>query len=287
VEFQHYKDGDYEALCGFLAELNREDRLHINWNWARLEWMYGHPDFDLASMESIGLWWETGRIVAAAIYDMYFGEAFCGVLPGYETLYPAVLDYADRELRDENGLGVAACDDSPGEIAALKAAGFAPSQQTETLMRIGLDRLFAPKLPAGLSLAEIGPEADPVALEWLFWQGFDHGTDRAVFEAAERSSFRPRPHFDRRLSLAAVTPAGEPVSYCCLWYRPGTEYAYVEPVCTIPAWRGKGAARALLYEAMNRARSFGAREAWVISDQAFYERLGFEKTLRYTFYWKP
>ena len=31
---------------------------------------------------------------------------------------------------------------------------------------------------------------------------------------------------------------GEYVSYCCLWYSDKTDYAYVEPVCTVPSYRG-------------------------------------------------
>ena len=39
-------DTDYEALCSFLIALNEKDDSHINWNWARLEWMIEHPEFD-------------------------------------------------------------------------------------------------------------------------------------------------------------------------------------------------------------------------------------------------
>lgn len=53
-----------------------------------------------------------------------------------------------------------------------------------------------------------------------------------------------------------------------------------------PAYRGKGLAGALLSEALKRARSLGARSAYVISDLPFYEKLGFEKARHYTFYRK-
>ena len=48
----------------------------------------------------------------------------------------------------------------------------------------------------------------------------------------------------------------------------------------------KKLAKALLYEAMRRARALGAKTAYVISDQVFYEKLGFRKDRHYTFYWK-
>ena len=114
MRFKAYEETDYDAVCRFLVELNREDRKHINWNWARFEWMYEHPDFDRSLLSAIGTWWEGERIVGAAIYDMYFGEAFCVVLPGYEHLYQEILDYAFRELKDDSGLGIAVSDGSKG-----------------------------------------------------------------------------------------------------------------------------------------------------------------------------
>ena len=118
------------------------------------------------------------------------------------------------------------------------------------------------------------------------WQGFDHGEDRAAFEREDPVIARRRPHFDPRLSLTAIAPEGEKAAYCCLWYRPDTDYAYVEPICTVPRFRGRGIAGALLREGLRRVRSLGAKEAYVISDLGFYEKLGFETARRYRFWWK-
>ena len=87
IDFKNYTDSDYEALCSFLIALNENDDRHINWNWARLEWMIEHPEFDKNLKNSIGLWTVDDKIVGAAIYDMYFGEGFCGVLPKYKDLF--------------------------------------------------------------------------------------------------------------------------------------------------------------------------------------------------------
>ena len=285
MECRQYRDADYEAVCEFLTELNRKDRDHINWNWARFEWMIGHPEFDETAIGSIGLWRDAGIIAGAAIYDMYFGEAFCAALPGHEALYPEILDYAWENLRDEAGLGIAVCDGNTGEIGALKAAGFSPAEQRETVMVRELSGPLSAPLPEALHIEEMDQTADAERLEWLLWQGFDHGSDREEFER-QRSLPRIRRHFNKRLSLAAVDESGEGAACCCLWYRPGTDYCYVEPVCTVPRRRGQGAANALLFEALSRARALGAERAYVISDQVFYEKLGFETDRRFTFYWK-
>ena len=281
-----YRKEDYEEVCSFLIALNQNDKSHINWNWARFEWMMYHPEFDKSMIGSIGLWWEQKKIVGAAIYDMYFGEAFCAALPEYETLYPEVLDFAFRELKDDAGLGIAICDGSLGKIEAAEAAGFTPDEQSETVLRLGIDKLCRITLPEGYELAELDPAEEPEDFQWILWQGFDHGTDYEEFKRNDPIIPQCRPHLNKCLSLAAVTPDEELAAYCFVWYRPDTDYAYVEPVCTVPVHRGKGLATALLSEALTRAKALGAREAYVISDLPFYEKLGFEKAQHYAFYRK-
>ena len=274
VSFRSYRDKDYEAVCDFLVELNYKDRTHINWNWARFEWMMEHPEFDKSASSSIGL------------CDMYFGEAFCGALPEYEALYPEILDYAYRKLKGDSGLAVAINTENTAEIRAAELDGFERIDQKETIMELSLDRDFSSNLPEGLQLREMDQIADRDALEWLFWQGFDHGDDREAFERSLDHIPHVRKHFNKALSLSAVDPSGNPVSHCSLWFRQDTDYAYVEPVCTIPGYRGKGIASALLSEAFSRAKFLGAKEAYVISNLPFYENLGFEKAQHYSFYRK-
>ena len=286
VSFRGYRDEDYEAVCDFLIELNQKDRTHINWNWARFEWMMEHPEFDKSASSSIGLWWSEGKVVGAAIYDMYFGEAFCGVLPEYETLYPEILDYAYRELKDDSGLGIAVHDGNQAEIEAAKVAGFVREEQRETVMRLDLDNLILSDLPDGFSLSDLDPVQEAYDFQWLLWQGFDHGTDRVQFEREDPVIPQNRRHLNKRLSLTALAPDGGKVAYCCVWFHKDTDYAYVEPVCTIPSCRGKGIAAALLSKALDRAKTLGAKEAYVISDLPFYEKLGFEIAQHYSFYRK-
>lgn len=124
IKFRNYTDDDYEALCDFLIALNDKEDSHINWNWARLEWMMEHPEFDKSLKKSIGLWTEDGRIVGAAIYDMYFGEGFCGVLPEYKELYKDVVEYACKELKDDSGFGLAICEENTDEVEMVKNRDF-------------------------------------------------------------------------------------------------------------------------------------------------------------------
>ena len=282
--FRSYRDEDYEAVCDFLIELNQKDKTHVNWNWARFEWMMEHPAFDKSARSSIGLWWSNGKIVGAAIYDLYFGEAFCASLPEHAALYPEILDYAFRELKDASGLGIAICDDNKTEIEAARAAGFIREEQQETMMRLELQQLRASELPRGFSLSELDPAREAADFQWLLWRGFDHGEDREEFEREDPVLPQNRRHLNRQLSLVALAPDGDKVAYCCVWFHRDTDYAYVEPVCTIPSCRGQGIAAALLSEALRRTRTLGAREAYVISDLPFYGKLGFALAQHFSFY---
>ena len=138
----------------------------------------------------------------------------------------------------------------------------------------------------GIAIRELDPEKEAYNFNWLLWQGFDHGTDISEFEQEAEISAQKRPHLNPKLSLAVVNEKGEDVAYSCLWFSEKTDYAYIEPVCTVPAYRGKGIGKAVLFEALNRAMDMGAKVAYVISEQEFYRKLGLQKDMVFTFYWK-
>ena len=286
MEFRNYKKNDYDALIDFLVQLSNEDMNHINWNWARFEWMIEHSDTDKLFLEKIGLWWEKGNIVGAAIYDMYLGEAFCGTLKTHMDILPEILDYAYRIFKDENGLGIAIRNEDLKAIEKAIDLGFEKVNQTENVMMLGLDNIIPSRIPADIVIREYNPAENPREFAWLLWQGFDHGNDQAEFESKDSQKQQLRKHLDKRLSLSAVDSSGNIVGYVCLWHSPETDYAYVEPVCTIPEFRNMGISKALLTEAFSRANKLGAKKAIVISDMDFYKKLGFVNLALFSFYWK-
>ncbi len=133
--------------------------------------MIEHPEFDKSLKNSIGIWTVDDKIVGAAIYDMYFGEGFCGVLPDYKDLYKAVLEYVCKELKDDFAFGLAICDENADEIEMTKSLGFTPSHQDETIMERSLSDSFEAKLPDGLKFFCPDPLENAYELQWLFWQG--------------------------------------------------------------------------------------------------------------------
>lgn len=264
----------------------KKNKWYINWNWARFEWMYEHPEFDKSQMELIGLWWNQDKVVGVAIYDMYFGEGFCGVLPQYTELYGEVLTYAYEHFSDESGFGLAIEDNDKSKIEIAESLGFSKTDQTENIMECSLEEKREYILEKGISIREFDPAKNSYEFAWLLWQGFDHGSDKEEFEKKDEKGVQNRLHLTEKLSLVGVNEKNQLVAYVCLWKDKKTDYAYIEPVCTIPEYRGKGIAKALLFEAFNRVLDMGAKNVYVISEMDFYKKMGLNSYRHYTFYWK-
>jgi predicted N-acetyltransferase YhbS len=60
-----------------------------------------------------------------------------------------------------------------------------------------------------------------------------------------------------------------------MWYETKNRIAYVEPVATDPAFRRMRLGKAAVLEGIRRYGELGAHVAYVGSDQAFYQALGF------------
>ncbi len=287
--FQSYDRSCFEAVRRFLIELNAENRTHINWNWARWEWMYFHPEFDRASENTIGLWYNGEELVGAAIYDYYFGEAFFAAKAGHERLEAAIADYMTEVFSDENGLGVAVNDNDSRTALLLKERGFSVHEQTENILELSLGGMeLASELSDGISFADADIRSDVYKHHKLLWKGFDHDGEPPADEKTmlRQKEMLSAPDMNARLHVAAKNRDNEYVAYCGVWYDTQTDYAYIEPVCTVPHYRGKGVAKAVLFEALKRAYELGAVKAYVISEMDFYKRLGFEQHSHYTFYWR-
>ncbi|SHK84962.1 mycothiol synthase [Pseudonocardia thermophila] len=176
-----------------------------------------------------------------------------------------------------------------GAAAVCAAAGMRPARWWSDL-RLDLARPLAPApAPAGVEIVALGP-------------GYDHGRWDEPLRAAHNAAFAD--HWGSaavgadtwramRTGAAAFRPAhsavacadGEIVAYV-LGYEypspgPGREL-YVGTVGTLPAWRGRGLARALLTHVLQSAQAAGfATSVLTVDSQnatgalGVYERVGY------------
>ena len=152
IRFETYEYRHYQKVCDFLIEINEENHYHDNWNWARFEWMHEHPLTQKELLGSMGLWFDDDHLIGAALIDMFFGEAFVGVLSDHRYLYPEILKYAFDHLKDDQGLGIALCDDNHQEIEEAMKQGFFKTETEEVVCVIDLAEEHPITLPAGFSI---------------------------------------------------------------------------------------------------------------------------------------
>lgn len=125
-------------------------------------------------------------------------------------------------------------------------------------------------LPDGYTMRPRDFAADPWQYQLVIHRGFDNdGTP----EKWDDELLKRIPHANDALKTFAIADC-EYCAHCGLWYTAG-DTAYVEPVATVPEHRKRGLAKAVVYEACSRAHALGAKRAIVLSDQAFYSRIGF------------
>ncbi len=283
--FSAYKPENFCDLISFFVKINKSKQ-YINWNWARFTWAYLHPYCDRTYLDRFVVWWQGGRIVGIAVYDMIPGEVFCTVLPGFEELLSEILNYSEENLSDKNGLRIAVGPEDTAMLALLTARGYIKTEQTERVLRLKLDQKLGYFLPEGLKIREILFPRDLEAYYRVIWKGFDHEGDTEELERMREKTGLKRPNELTYLKLAVENETGEFVAHCQCWYRKDTDYAYVEPLCVIPEYRGKGIGTAVLKEALIRCRKLGAEDAFVISEHPVYTKLGFEVYSDHVFYRK-
>jgi GNAT superfamily N-acetyltransferase len=131
------------------------------------------------------------------------------------------------------------------------------------------------RLPEGFRLISLADDNDLPRLTRLIWRGFDHGDGPPDDRLDERRLMQSAPNYRKDLNIVAVAPDGTFASYCGMWYEPTGRLAYVEPVCTDPAYRRRGLASAAILEGIRRCAALGATVACVGSTKPVYRSLGF------------
>ena len=94
----------------------------------------------------------------------------------------------------------------------------------------------------------------------------------------------PAPHSTHEYDVIIADEKGEYVCFSGMWWVPENRLAYMEPLCTIPEYRGVGLASAALSAHVRRLRPLGARRM-TGGDNPFYRKIGFDREIRWQ-YWK-
>ena len=298
ITFRLYKNtalycDDYYKVRDFLIHLDSHNYPYGRWDWmmmhicGRAEWV--DPD----GLDRIGLWEESGKIVALAVYDVRLGSAYLLTSIGFEYLKEEMLLYARENLAKDGKFRVLILD---GDVAAQDIAvrnGFFPSQEKEwdAIYPIDTDKIQY-RLPQGYVITSMKDDFDIFKYGQSMWKGFNHemkeeGPFYAYWEKHSHGYKEQwkRPNIDLNLKIFVKAPNGDFVSHCGMWYDQKSKSALVEPVATEPAYRKMGLGKAAVLEAIKRCGQLGAERAFVGSSQQFYYSIGFRPYATST-WWK-
>jgi N-acetylglutamate synthase-like GNAT family acetyltransferase len=270
-----YSD-DFRNICDFLIRINRKKVTTPNYLWARWEWQFG-PYMSMHNLSHIGVAEDNGKIIALITYEHDLGEAYFCLDEEYSCLKPQLIDYAMANLSSNGKLRITLPDGDLGYQQAAVQRGFVATLHKSSVARIDIDNVLY-TLPEGYYIMSFDDERfDADQYYSAIWKGFDNKRERNEIELESmknREGF-DAPHLDLNLRILVIAPNGDYASHCGMSYIPGSEYAYVEPVFTLPEYRKMGLGKAAVLEGLKRCQKLGAKQAYVLSSQQFYYNIGF------------
>lgn len=285
VQFREYTketgfSEDFYRVWDFLVRINQEQVVDEGFLWGRWEWMFCLKCYLVQEhLSRIGIWEENNHIVALATYENDLGHVWPIIAPGYEYLNEDILNHAWKNMQKDGSVKVL-IDDSNEALQSIAARmGFIPTQDKENNAYIPLeDTELTYPLPQGYKVVSLAQEYDLNKYHQVLWKGFNHEgepEEPVEVQLEERRAELSGPHCNLNIKIAVMAPDGSFVSYCGMWYEPGMDYALVEPVATVPAYRKMGMGKAAVLEGVKRCKELGAKRAYVGSSQQFYYSIGF------------
>ncbi len=281
IQFRNYtnKAGiteDYHKVRTFLVKLG-----YSEFTYARWDWMATHGYLDKSAVGRIGIWEDAEQIAGVAAFDCQLGNAYCIALPQYALLKNEMLLYAKDNLNKDEEFGIVISDSDSKFQDIAGQLGFTATDQKENDAIFYLDKAStAYDLPEGFYITTMKDTYDLYQYQRVLWKGFNHelnGEGEFTFSKEKEQAANEemmRPNVDLSLKVAVVSPNGNFVSYCGMWYDQEAGFAVIEPVATDPDYRKMGLGKAAVLEGIRRTGELGAKTALVGSSQQFYYSIG-------------
>ena len=263
----------FKEIRNFLQK-NADTGFHEHFHWGRLDWMMAHSYLDVERLPENALFRDKGgSLVGVVMYDTDFEDRWY-VLHSIsdECLLRQMIGYV---IKKETDTAVIKANLSDTALCNLLVKEGFEKRYSDSVLEIALSENLSFQIPQGFSLNTPESAIDNWQWQLVTYRGFGHeGTPpKQSKEVAEAQ---------KHLEIAEyikvfIIRGGEYVAHCGVWYD-GGDTAYIEPVVTVPEHRGKGLGKAVVYEAVNRAKKRGAKRAIVLSDQKFYIHLGMTRS---------
>jgi len=295
----YYHEKDYDAIGRFLIRIY-QDEPPRNWLQPRWEYAHSHPSMDRENLGKFGIWEDDGEVIAVVHYEDKMGVNYAQLDLRYPRLKREMLEYAATHLVGDLKAGCGCCvyiDDADSDFGVIACQmRFEPKpEHAETMARFIVPEakaFLAPQLPdnlvpEGFRLQSLADEFDVEKVHRVMHRGFNHDGEPPQDELEDRRRKVSVPDLRRDLTIVAVAPDGNYVSFAGIWPVPESTACYIEPVATDPDYRRMGLGKACVLEAVRRCAAEGATIAYVGSGQEFYLSMGFEVCGGSTAWFRP
>lgn len=259
----------YQDIYNFLLGA---EKLACNehFHWGRFEWMQTHSMLEEDKLTSIVMFRdEKEEMVGMITYDTFYDDRV--YLLHTSSDQHLLNQMIDTVLENETGKVVIKANAKDETLSKmLQERQFEKKQKDVSVLELDLRETLKYKISDEYAISPKAFNMDNWQYQLVIHKGFDN---EGIPDKWEDEIFIRGVHKNMQLQTFAIVKE-EYCAHCGLWYTEGAS-AYVEPVVTIPEHRKKGLARAVIYEACNRAKELGAKRATVLSDQEFYYKIGF------------
>ena len=259
----------YESVHQFLLKAGELD-CNEHFHWGRFEWMHAHSFLDEDRLSNVVMFRDDrNEIVGLITYDTDYDDRTYLI---HTSSDPALLDgMINAVLAAEKDTAVIKANSKDDALCQrLEERQFEKKRRDSCVLTLDLAKELEYGLPDGYAASPRQFALDPWQYQLVIHRGFGN---EGIPEKWNEEFLRRVPHANDELKVFVLAD-GAYCAHCGLWYTAG-DTAYVEPVVTLPQHRKKGLAKAAVYEACIRARELGAKRAVVLSEQAFYDRIGF------------
>ncbi|MBE5960372.1 MAG: GNAT family N-acetyltransferase [Lachnospiraceae bacterium] len=255
-----------------------------HFHWGRFEWMMCHTMLEADQMDKIGIFRdETKQIAGIVTYDTEVSDSTYMIHSANDSeLLNMMIEFA-LENYAENGECVLKLNSKDSCLSKIVAErGFKMIHKDDNVLEMDLSHMPEYTIPKEYAISPKGFGIDNWKWDVVIHKGFNHP---GLPEKREKSQWIQPPNANSDLKVFALKD-NEYCAHCGVWYTEG-KTAYIEPVVTIPECRNKGLARAVVYEALIRARELGAKRGVVLSGQEFYFKIGFHTSSEFSSWMKP
>jgi predicted N-acetyltransferase YhbS len=275
---------DYNKVFAFLTDLYNIETLNSYLLPQFYEHAHTSPKFSYKLSSRFGLWEEDDNLVGIACYEMNLGECFVCIKKGYDMLLPEMVRYSEKNLsaviENKNCLTIWVAEKEEIKKEILGKMGY-KRNGISSVNIFPYSKPFPQKdLPKGFSVISLNDENDYEKIHACLWKGFDRGPDVKndsgdIYNVDGRILMQSGPTFRKDLTTIIKNAKGEYVCYAGMRIDDKNNYAYLEPLATVPEYRRMGLATIALTKAMEKTKELGAKYCFG-GNREFYSSIGFE-----------